>query len=134
MSNMLHRLEQIVVLSIPGIFVMLLCANIVIRLWIGDEVIVPISLSIMMAIFVFFQSAYCVYSNLINGTSKIWLQTLLFIVSACLSFPAITIGIRIFGLWGCLVFPTIIYIIAALLCRIQIKKLVSQRASGIWNK
>ena len=133
MDIILKKLELILVLSIPITLLMFLGTDFVIYLWIGDDVIVPHSLAFAMSIFVFFQSAYCMYSNLVNGTGKVGLQLVAFILMGLISIPVIVYTTRNYGLWGCMLLPVATYAIIALLCRIQIKKIIHQNIKGIWN-
>lgn len=134
MNNSFHKLEKVILLCIPVIIVMFFAAPKVIELWVGDSVVVPTTLFASMAVFVFFQSAYCIYSNMVYGIGRTQIQLLLFIVFSALSFILIRTGIRWFGLWGCMIFPTITYLIIALICRIQIKKTLLRRDNGLWSK
>lgn len=133
MDNILKKLEFILVLSIPATIFMFLCTDFVIYLWIGNDVIVPHSLAFAMSIFVFFQSAYCMYSNLVNGIGKVRLQLIAFILTGIISIPVIVYTTRSHGLWGCMLLPVVAYAIIAILCRLQIKKIIHQNTKGIWN-
>ena len=108
--------------SIPFIILMCLGTDFVIRLWIGNAVTIPYTLSIAMGLFVFFQSAYCMYSNLVNGIGKVKIQLISFLVTGLVAIPCIEQATRYLGLWGCLLLPTIAYAIIALLCRYQVKR------------
>ena len=122
MHNILSKLEFILLLSIPFIILMCLGTDFVIRLWIGNAVTIPYTLSIAMGLFVFFQSAYCMYSNLVNGIGKVKIQLISFLVTGLVAIPCIEQATRYLGLWGCLLLPTIAYAIIALLCRYQVKR------------
>lgn len=134
MYKTLKKLEFVILLSIPAIILMAIGSNIVIRLWVGETVIVPYSLTIGMSFFVFFQSAYCIFANLVNGTGKARLQLYIFIFFAIISIPLISFSVKYFGLWGCLIIPTIAFMTAAIICRIQIRKIIKEKAFGLWNK
>lgn len=133
MDIILKKLEYVLILSIPFILLMFLGTDYVIYLWVGNDVVVPHSLAFAMSIFVFFQSAYCMYSNLVNGTGKVGLQLIAFILTALISIPAIVYATRYYGLWACLLLPIIAYAVIALLCRLQIMKIIHQKTKGIWN-
>jgi O-antigen/teichoic acid export membrane protein len=122
MHNISSKLEFILLLSIPFIILMCLGTDFVIRFWIGNAVTIPYTLSIAMGLFVFFQSAYCMYSNLVNGIGKVKIQLISFLVTGLVAIPCIEQATRYLGLWGCLLLPTIAYAIIALLCRYQVKR------------
>ena len=132
---MLSNLDRILVITIVAVVLMIIAADVVVNLWIRDDSVqIPFSLSVIMGAFVFFQSAYCIYSNLVNGTGHARLQVIVFGIFAIISFPIITIGTRSFGLWGSMILPTIAYIVLAVVCRIQISKIIIDKAFGIWKK
>lgn len=134
MRNVLGKLDKILIITVIGILVMVVGADVVIKVWIRDDAVqIPFSLTIIMGVFVFFQSAYCIYSNLVNGTGRARLQVWAFVFFAAISLPLITIGTRWLGLWGSMLLPTAAYAILAILCRIQIGKIIGSKAAGIWN-
>lgn len=134
MYRCFRKLEIVVLLCIPTIFVMFLLSHVIIRIWVGDSVTIPTSLSAAMSFFVLFQSAYCIYSNMIYGIGRTRLQLIFFIILSISSFLFIKIGINYFGFWGCMVYPSITYLLIALICRIQIKKVLLKKDKGIWSK
>ena len=134
MRKSFRQLETIVLLAIPVIVLMFFVCPTVIRLWVGDSVIIPVSLSAAMGVFIFFQSAYCIYSNMVYGIGKIRLQLMLFLISSGLAFVLIRAGIKWVGLWGCMIFPTITYLVIAVICRLQVKKVLARKDKGIWSK
>ena len=135
MRQMLSNLDRILVITIVAVVLMIIAADVVVNLWIRDDSVqIPFSLSVIMGAFVFFQSAYCIYSNLVNGTGHARLQVIVFGIFAIISLPIITIGTRSFGLWGSMILPTIAYIVLAVVCRIQISKIIIDKAFGIWKK
>lgn len=50
------------------------------------------------------------------------------------SIPLINYSCKTVGLEGVLLIPSIIYILQGIVGRIQINKLISGTAKGIWNK
>lgn len=131
MEHMLKKLESAIIACIPVIVLMYWTADTAIWLWVGDDVVVPHSLSIAMSFFVFFQSAYCVYSNLVNGIGKVTLQLTAFIITGIIAVPLIVFTTRTFGLWACVLIPVLAYAGIALLCRIQIRKIIHQHVKRI---
>lgn len=134
MRNMVKKLESLLILSIPILIVMTLLADWVFKWWIGNSVHVPMSLSVSMAIFNFFQIAGCVYMYMINGTGKVRLQLLTYLSFAIISIPIMNVTCKMWGVVGVLILPTIVYGVQAVLGRIQILKLISGKANGIFGK
>lgn len=134
MHNTLRQLEKLLLLCIPTLCLMVFLTDWVIKLWIKESVIIPLSLSIAMALFVFMQCAASVYVNLINGTGKIRLQFIIYLLCAIIAIPLMEASCRAWGVSGILAFPTFVFGVQALFGKIQLRKIVTQQAVGIWNK
>lgn len=134
MKRMVKKLELLWLLCIPVLVLMVVFSNIFFKFWIGSSVHIPLSLSICMSIYVLFQTAGAVYMYMINGTSKVRLQMIVYICFAFISIPLISLFCKKYGLEGVLLVPSIIFFIQALIGKIQIRKLINGTASGIFNK
>lgn len=134
MRNMVRKLEILLVLSIPILFIMILLSNWVFNWWIGSSVYIPIELSVSMAFFCFFQIAGSVYMYMINGTGKVRLQLVIYLFFAIIAIPIMNESCKLWGVVGVLIIPTIVYGFQAVLGRIQILKLINGKANGIFSK
>lgn len=134
MTRMVKKLERLWLLCIPVLVLMVICSNIFFKFWIGNSVHIPFSLSICMSLYVLFQTAGNVYMYMINGTSKVRLQMIVYICFALVSIPLISLSCKKYGLEGVLMVPSIIFFIQALIGKIQIRKLINGTASGIFDK
>lgn len=61
-----------------------------------------------MAVYVWFQIGGNVYMYLINGTSKVRLQLMVYLIFAVVSIPVINICCIHYGIEGALIVPTIV--------------------------
>ena len=134
MRNMVKKLEILLVLSLPILIVMTMLSNWAFSWWIGNSVHIPMDLSVSMAIFIFFQIAGSVYMYMINGTGKVRLQLLIYLSFAIIAIPIMNVTCKLWGVVGVLIIPTIVYGFQAVLGRIQILKLISGNAKGIFGK
>ena len=134
MKRMVNKLEKLWLLCIPVLIVMVMISNVFFKWWIGDSVFIPTSLSITMSLYILFQILGNIYMYMINGTSKVRLQMIVYVFFAFISIPLITYSCKIYGLEGILPTLSVIYIIQAIIGKIQITKLISGKASGIWLK
>lgn len=134
MEGVAVRLERLFLLCVPVLAAMWLAAPWFYRIWIGDAVSVPHSLSMCMAIYVFAQTGGMLYMYLINGTSKVRLQMIIYIVTAVVAVPSMVFCCRHYGLNGILVVPTIVYGSQMALGRLQLRRLIRGTATGVWNK
>ena len=134
MKQSLRKLEQVWLLSVVIGGIMLLLSSWFYHFWLKDEVSVSFSLSLSLLIFMLVQTLGAIYMQLINGIGTIRLQLYTYIIFAIISWPLITWSCRLFGVCGSVILPTLVYLIQAILGKIQLSKLLSNNANGIWNK
>lgn len=120
-----------------GILLLMLgISPILFRLWIGDKVTIPFTLSALMALSVALTTYVHVYSSFLCGTGKIRLATYTSLIFSILYIP---LGVLLakylhLGFHG-IVIATIIVTLPNLYTHTtQYKKLVTETATGIWNK
>jgi O-antigen/teichoic acid export membrane protein len=124
-----------IILSILAI-VMLLLSDFIYMIWVGDEVSIPIHLSISMAIFIIIFNWTNIFTYFLNGVGKIDLQFYNAIFIAVINIPlsillADNLELKSTGV----IIATVISIsIGAVLSPIQFKKIISGKAKGIWAK
>jgi len=113
---------------------MLLIAAWVYKLWVGEAVIVPLSISVTIAAYVVINGWNSIYSQFLNGVGKVKLQLYLAVIGSLINIPlAIFLG-KSLGIYGVVLSTTLISIVSAIVTPIQYRKVVSNRATGIWNK
>jgi O-antigen/teichoic acid export membrane protein len=114
--------------------VMLLSADFIFRLWIGKEIKVPLSISIVIAAYVLINSWNTIFIQFLNGIGKIKLQFYLSLFGALVNIPmAILLGKHL-GIYGVLLSTCFLGIINAVWAPIQYTKLINNTATGIWNQ
>jgi O-antigen/teichoic acid export membrane protein len=118
------------------VFFMLLLCGIFYRMWIGDNIQVPFTLSLAMACWVLISSWTTIFGNFLNGVGKIRL-------SLYHSFAMILINIPLsvflarnlhLGSAGVMISTCLCVLPQVFLHPIQYKKIISNKASGIWAK
>lgn len=114
--------------------IMVLSSDLLYKFWIGDSVAVSFSLSFFMAIYVLCQTGGNMYMFLINGTSKIRLQLIIYLSFALVSIPLMKYCCKYYGIEGILIVPTTVFILQAFIGRVQILKMINGTAKGIWLK
>lgn len=128
------RLKLLLILCGVGQVVLILISPWLIELWLGDAVKVPLVISISMAINVWLMAYSAMYMYMINGIGKVKLQMIVYLIFACLSIPLMIIGSKQFGLISIITVTSIVYAALGIIGKIQMKKLLDKKASGIWNK
>ena len=123
---------------IASIFIgvlMVLASKFVYGIWLGKCTIdINYSTTSLILLYISFEMLYKVYGTIINGTGKVFAQIILTGVIAIIYIPlAILLG-KLFGLSGVLIANAIVFALNYLWSKVQCNKLISQTATGIWNK
>lgn len=134
MRSIIRKLERLWILCIPVLILMVICSRHIYQWWIGDSVSIPFSLSVSMALYVLVQTGGGVYMYPINGTGKIRLQLIIYLLSATIAVPVMPLFCRQYGMNGILIVPIVVLGIQTLVERKQILKIVNGTAKGIWLK
>ncbi|MBE0649340.1 MAG: polysaccharide biosynthesis C-terminal domain-containing protein [Bacteroidales bacterium] len=113
--------------------VMLIFSNWAYDIWIGDKVIIPFTMSLMVGVWVLINAWNSIFSQFLNGVGKIKLQLYIGISGALLNVPlAIFLGHQL-GIDGVLLANVIVGVVGACIYPFQYKKLINNNAKGIWN-
>lgn len=120
--------------AIMLIIVMLLASKLVYRIWIGDEVVIPFSVSTLMAAYITILVISLAYSNFLNGLGRLTIQTINTITVAVLFCPICFLLGQKLGITGILLTMCLLNIPGLILNVIQFDKIMTGRAKGIWNK
>ena len=134
MKRTISRLEKIWLFAFVIAVVMLVISSFVYKIWIKDSISIPFSLSVAMAVFVLSRSIGDVYMYTINGIGTIRIQLIIYVVFAIMAWPCLVWSCRLFGVYGIVLFPSLVYVIQAILGKIQITKLMYGKAIGMWLK
>ena len=129
------RMNKLLVFFAIIIFLMVCISKQVYSLWIGNEITIPISLTISMATYIFLMMYSLTYCYFLNGLGILRLQlictmvgiaiyaiAILFLVDSLNSVTAISIAISLSLL------PN------AVCNKIQFEKIINGKALGIWKK
>ena len=103
-------------------------------IWIGDEVYVHLSTTISIAIYVSLFNLGQIYMYMINGIGTVRIQLLIFLGFALIAWPLMVLSCRWFGLPGIVIIPSVVVVLQAICGKIQIGKIVSGTATGLWGK
>lgn len=134
MCNTIKKFEICWCFEVLTAILMFAAGPIFFKFWIGDSVEIPISLSVVMSVYAVSQSIGAIYMNVLNGVGKVRIQMYTYIVFALIAWPFLVWSCRMFGLSGILIAPTLVFLVQAVICKIQVYKLMNQKATGIWNK
>ncbi len=133
-KNIMRKLFSFwVFLVIIGI-IMVISSKWIFAIWIGDKVQVTYSMSILVCGWALINALNSVYSHFFNGIGRVKVQMILGISAAVFNVPlAIYFGKRI-GIEGILLANIIVLLPGIFIYPYQYKKLITDKALGIWNK
>jgi O-antigen/teichoic acid export membrane protein len=114
--------------------IMLTVSNFIYRVWVGKEILVPMSISAVIAFYVIVNAWCGIFSPFLNGVGKIKLQLYSALFGAIVNIPlAIYLGKHL-GVFGVVLSTCLIGLTSAIWSPIQYYKIVTNNARGIWNK
>lgn len=122
------------VLSICGGLGMLLICNLFYKLWIGNMVNVPLSVSASTLIYVCFFNLNNCATYLINGLNKIFVQIIISLAVTTLYIITVLAFGRKLGVEGIVLSMAASYAVMSVVHLYQCRKLINGKADGIWNK
>jgi len=111
---------------------MLAVSPFVYDIWVGDAVSVTFALSAANAIYVTLYSYSFLYSTVLNGMGKLSIQLVNTVLAAIAFVPLALAGYAIAGLAGVVLASVLANSSGAILNRIQVSKLLSGTARGLW--
>lgn len=130
----LSKMKKIWVLLIICTISILLFSPWIFKLWVGNSVEVPFTLSVAMSSYVIVYIWQTIHVFFLNGIGKIRLQLYLVIFSGLINIPlAIFLGKKL-GLVGITLTSTLLFIFMGIIFSIQTKKILNNTAIKIWNK
>jgi hypothetical protein len=113
---------------------MVLLSNIAYRLWVGREIIVPLQVSIGIAVYVCIYNWNSIFASFNNGASKMFMQVGLSLIAGISFIPLAALISRKTGLMGIPLSMGLSVIPGSFISPLQYHKLINQRAKGIWNR
>lgn len=134
MKRVVKKLEIVWFYSIIAGVVMLALSGLFFKVWIGDSVVVPFVLCLGMMLYIEAQILGAIYMHLINGIGTIKIQFITYVVFAVISLPVLTYACRFIGIQGVIILPAVVYFAQAILGKVQISKILSNNAVGLWGK
>lgn len=135
MKRMTRKLKRLVyALALVGVGLTLV-SPLFYRIWIGDKLVIPFGLTVLMCIYQLSQIWGTLFSSLLYGIGKIRLQLIGSFVSGVVYIPLALFFSSLWGTKGVVVSSICLSLIAvAWMGPIQLSKILNGKATGIWNK
>lgn len=106
----------------------------VLKLWVGDKIQVPFSLSVLCASYFLIYTYGSIYVNIVNGIGKLKMQMIFSVVEAVVFVPLTILCARKFGIDGVMIATIVVTVPTLLWAPYQSLKLLKGTAKGIWNQ
>lgn len=113
---------------------MVLLSKLVYHIWIGDDVRIPIEMSILMAIYIMILIWSLSYSYFLNGIGKLRLQMICTIIAAACFYPVCHYFGSLYSVLGIVIGMCVVNLPGAIVNTIQFNKTINNTAKGIWLK
>ena len=134
MKSQYKKLTKFTLYALLASVAMLAIAPIFFKIWLGDSVEIPFSLHIAMGLYISSMVVAGIQMYILNGIGKVTVQVIIYIFFALVSIPSMDFLSKSYGLFGILLFLSVVYMVQAIVCRIQIKLLLDNKATGLWIK
>lgn len=133
MRKTLRSLRQIWLLLSLAAVLLYLVSPFIFKIWIGNRMHIPQSLSLAMAIYVITYMWQTIHVFLLNGTGKVRIQLVLFVILGIINIPFAFFLSRYFGVSGVSLANSLLFILMGIVFYIQTRKIVNQTDTGIWG-
>lgn len=132
-KNSIKKIHKIIIIMMSGLFLMVILSKIIYRLWVGNEVDIPVTLSSLMAVYVLVLMWSTSYSNFLNGMGKLRLQTVNTVVEAIIFYPVCIFLSGFWGIYGVLVGMIIVNGMGMVINIIQTHLILNSQDRGIFS-
>lgn len=134
LRKMLKRLNYLSILFSVGVLVLLSISNIFYAYWLKGKVTIPFHISVAMAAYAIIYMFQAPYSMFINGMGKLKVTVSLAIFGILIYFfGAIYISRYLNSSAGVISAIALSSLVGLVVQRIQVHKLLEQKATGWWN-
>lgn len=134
MKNIYKKMSMVFLVSAIAVIIMILFSPFVYSIWIGDEVSIPITMTITVGIYMIVHSWDSLQVNMINGIGAVKLQTYVTTIGLFIHIPlSLCLG-KYVGAVGVLCSMILINLIYSSVFTLQINKLLKNKAKGLWRK
>lgn len=133
-NSTMRKMKKIWAFFVFVILLLLLCSDLFYKYWIGDEIEIPFSVSISMAVYVVIFTFHCLYVYPINGIGKIYIVWLYSMLSIVLYIPLSIFLCKLWGVPGVIMASSILLFPQTVLSCIQYNKLLLYSNMGLWTK
>lgn len=134
MNSIYQKLINVFYIFLILLLLMFVISPFVYSIWLSNKIIVPITLSLIITIYMGCILWNSIHSIIINGIGKIKLQLFLSLFSTFFNIPlALFLGYLI-GVQGVVLSLIIFSLPTGIILKVQVHKILKKNANGIWYK
>ena len=115
-------------------FVLFFSSKFIYKIWIGDKIVPEFSILFLSLVYFALNMQYSLYGYILNGIGKIRFQLIITSVLAVIFIPSAIILTRLYGLEGIFLSLIFVALTNSIWSNIQLKKIINNKAVGLWNK
>lgn len=134
MKNIYNKMSMVFLVSATAVIIMMLISPFVYKIWIGDEVSIPIMMTIAVGLYMIIHSWDSLQVNMINGIGAVKLQTYITSLGLVIHIPLSLFLGKYIGAVGVVCSMILINILYSAVFTIQALKLLNNKTQGIWIK
>lgn len=134
LKKSMHKLNMLSAIMSVFLIVLFLFSNIAYKYWIGDKILIPFNLSLMITIYLLVQLFVAPFSQFISGFGKLKLGLYAITVKIILYVPVTIFFGKLYGAFGVVLAMTIIQFPSLFFEATQTYKIINQKAHGVWSK
>ena len=130
----LKKLNLISLVMVLVLMLALFLSPWVYKFWIGEKLVIPFSMSLVITLYLIQQLIIAPFSKFINGLGKLKLGLYMITIKIIIFFPLANYLGKIYGANGIIISMFLIQIPSLIQEPIQVLKIINNKATGIWNK
>lgn len=133
-KNTMKVMCKVSIIGTAGVIALISVSNFAYHLWIGNTVIIPFKLTFWMGLYTIVLLWSTCFSTFLFGIGKLKVQLINTVIVSFLFIPTALWLSRFMGISGIVIALCIINLSGAVLNPIQYYKIISGKATGIWNR
>lgn len=136
MKSVYNKMAKIFIVSFFIMLLMVCLSPLAYHLWIGEKATIPFTMTITVCLYMAIQNWDSLQVNLINGIGVVKLQTYVTMIGLVIHIPlSLFLGNRLgLGAVGVVISMILINLFYSIVFTMQIRKILNQKAFGIWMK
>jgi len=133
MKDTLKKLKFIYIFFLIVIIALVVLSNFAYELWIGNKIVIPFSLTMIIGFYMIFSCWNFLHSQILNGIGKIQIQLILS-ASTILHIPlGYFLGLK-YGVNGVVASSLLFIAVGSIVSAFQLNLIIEGKSKGIWNR